>query len=104
MLRRSGQYRSFTGVLKENWWVFLVFCITFSGCIFATSYQNNLAQKIQDKINILESKKKLAVEKKDYLQQMIQSKDDPDFISLTLIKVLGVIPEGQKKVIFTPEQ
>jgi Tfp pilus assembly protein PilV len=34
------------------------------------------------------------------LKEMIMSESDPAFIELTLMRVLGVIPEGTKKITF----
>src|SRR5688572_9011684 len=44
----------------------------------------------------------LALNKK-YLQE-INSQTDPAWIELVLIKKLGLVPEGQKKIIFVPQK
>lgn len=36
------------------------------------------------------------------LERQLMSQSDPNWITLTLIRVLGVIPEGQVKVYFKP--
>ena len=41
-----------------------------------------------------------ASSKQDYLKEMLMSESDPAWIELTLMRVLGVIPEGTKKIYF----
>jgi len=68
--------------------------------MYATSSQKRLVLEIQTKIQDLQYQKNLAKEEQEYLKQKIESRNDPDFIMMTLIKVIGVTPKGQKKVIF----
>lgn len=39
-------------------------------------------------------------QEKKALEEVLMSQDDLDWQTLTLIRVLGVVPEGSKKVIF----
>ena len=78
----------------------MFFIFTFTGFVYATSYQRNLAEEIESKIGELVESRQTALENKEYLEQKMYSRDDSEFISLTLKKVLGVTPKGQKKVLF----
>ncbi len=100
MLREEGRRSDLVYALRQYWWVLLFISFTFSGFMYATSSQKRLAEEIQTKIQTLQFQKNLAKEEQDYLKQKIESRDDPDFIMMTLIKVVGVTPKGQKKVIF----
>lgn len=40
--------------------------------------------------------------RKENLERQIMSQSDPTWTLLTLIRVLGVVPEGQQKVYFKP--
>lgn len=87
-------------VLKDSWWVFLFISFTFSGFLYAASSQKKIALEIQMKIESLREQKNQAIAEKEYLEQKIYSVDDPSYLALTLIKVLGVTPKGQQKVVF----
>lgn len=100
MLREAERRAGFTHILREYWWVLLFISCTFSGFLYATSVQQKVACEISHKIEVLECRKVNALEEKDYLEQKISSKDDHNFIMMTLIKVLGVTPKGQQKVVF----
>ncbi len=47
-------------------------------------------------------KEELLVEHEDLVLQ-IQSQSDPAWIQLTLMKGLGLVPDGQMKIFFQPE-
>ncbi len=100
MLREEGRRSDLVYALREYWWVLLFISFTFSGFMYATSSQKRLALEIQTKIESIQHQKDLAKQEQEYLKQKIGSRDDPDFIMMTLIKVVGVTPKGQKKVIF----
>ena len=104
MLRNTERRADLSYVFKEYWWVLLCVSLTFSGFLYATSVQQNVAAEIAQKIEQLELRKQQALEEKEFLQQKISSKNDPDFIMMTLIKVLGVTPKGQQKVVFQTEK
>ncbi|GAB4188849.1 MAG: hypothetical protein Tsb0015_09200 [Simkaniaceae bacterium] len=86
--------------LQRSWWAVLT--ILFSFLVFQQAmykkdeeykqlhkrYENFLVQK-----NFLE--------KENYeLSLEIRSQSDPEYIELTLKKVLGLVPEGEQKVFF----
>lgn len=100
MLRRTDRQIDLSGVVKEFWWVFLVLTFTFSGFIYAASSQKKVAEEIRLKIKRLEQEQKMAFEENAYLQQKLLSKDDPHYIRMTLVRVLGLTPKGQQKIIF----
>lgn len=54
-----------------------------------------IAEKIRLENAIAEKK-----EEQVLLNEMIMSESDPQWIELTLMRVLGVIPEGTKKIYF----
>ena len=100
MLREKVRNSSLTDVFKDFWWVFLFISFTFSGFLYAASSQKKIALEIQTKIESIRKQKNEALEEREYLEQKIYSVDDPSYIALTLIKVLGVTPQGQQKVVF----
>ena len=64
-------------------------------------------KSLADEFERLEaSKRELAIKSeaalvlKQNLERQVMSQSDPNWIGLTLIRVLGVVPEGQTKVYF----
>ncbi len=54
---------------------------------------------LQSRITILEEKKQVALQEQRILLQEIASQNDPDWIEMVLIRKLGLIPRGQKKIL-----
>lgn len=49
-------------------------------------------------------KRKVAAQKaRGELEKIIASQNDPEWIEQTLMKVLGLVPEGYKKIVFLEE-
>lgn len=88
------------GFLK-SWWMIL-FCVL---CYLL--YEQGLKQidsdyaKLDEQRQELEMQKEKAVSLNQSLQLQVNSQSDPAWVELTLMKVLGVVPEGQTKVLFT---
>ncbi len=93
-------YKVLEQFFLKNWWVAAIVIISF--LLYEQgihSYKDN-----HDYLNKrLESLRKeeilLKAEQQDLLDQ-IRSQSDPKWIEETLKKVLGVVPEGQKKIYF----
>lgn len=86
--------------MKKSWWVILFILACY---MFYEQQQrqrvfeyNRLAETMKD----LESKRTEALARREDLLLQINSQSDPDWVELTLIKGLGLVPEGYKKVYF----
>lgn len=90
-------------IVFNSWWV-IAFVIA-SSIIFEQSLKektevyNELTRQLAQ---LQKAKEKAVTEQQDLLSQ-ISSQNDPDWIELTLIRVLGLVPEGQQKIYFYPE-
>jgi|694.fasta_scaffold16729_12 hypothetical protein len=87
--------------IKEWWWVvaFMILCYMLyeKGMRTRNAVYENLEQHY---LNLLEDKhQNLALQ--DDLMLQINSQSDPAWIELTLIKGLGLVPEGTKKIFFS---
>ena len=100
MLRKKENRLYFPALLREYLWVFVFISLTFSGFLVASSYQKNVLYEVEGRIKMLELRKKEIIQQKNLLQEKIMSTDDEEFIKMTLIRVLGVTPKGQKKIVF----
>ena len=88
-------------IMSRCWWVILFML----GCYL--SYENGLQKKDRDLAKLelqyteLIKKKKYLISQQEDLNRQINSQSDPDWVELVLMKGLGLVPEGQKKVLFT---
>lgn len=91
-------------LIARNWWV-LAFVIA-SCMIYSQSIQKKKAalSELEGRFQGLEQEKNLVLEQQQELMLQVQSQNDPAWIEMTLMKGLGLVPEGQRKVYFqTPE-
>lgn len=55
---------------------------------------------LKKRLSNLHTEKSIALEEKEDLLLQIGSQSDPAWIQMTLMKGLGLVPEGQQKVYF----
>ena len=101
----SYRYRSLRAFFEEalfrSWWVF-VFCIVcFALYEHAMQRQHRDHALLEGKLYSLEAVKAEEHAVNEDLLLQINSQSDYCWIELTLIKVLGLVPEGSTKVYFT---
>lgn len=90
----------FNEAFIRSWWV-----IGFSLCCF-TFYEQGMHGRKQDYTKLyaqyidLKKDEKIAQTIQQDLSKQINSQSDPAWVELTLMKGLGLVPEGQIKVIF----
>ncbi len=84
----------------RSWWMFL-FIGTCVGIYSHAMHKKHEVYASLEKhlIDLQQQKESLLLIREDLLAQ-IQSQSDPAWIELTLMKGLGVVPEGQQKVYF----
>jgi hypothetical protein len=104
MKKRLKQPSYFEEIVIRSWWVILFML----GCYL--SYEHGLQKKDRDYSKLymqyedLQTKKKQLISKQEDLTRQINSQSDPAWIELALIKGLGLVPEGQTKVLFTKQK
>lgn len=86
-------------MIKNLWFIplLLLTAIAYERGVKEISTQMEGLQHTKEEID---SQKKLALVRKESLERQIMSQSDPRWITLTLTRVLGVVPEGQTKVYF----
>lgn len=60
-------------------------------------------EKLSVLLSQLEKEKQTALTEQEELKIQINSESDPAWIELTLMRTLGMVPEGQTKYFFTPK-
>lgn len=92
--------RFFYLIFIRSWWVigFILICAIF--------YEHNLQkrehlyQQLLEKNHLLEKEKLASLKIHQNLKKQINSQSDLSWIELTLMKELGVVPEGEHKIYF----
>ncbi len=83
------------------WWVFvfLFACLIF----YERSLQERelLYQKLTEQLAMLQADKQKALFTQQNLRMQIDSQNDPVWLELTLLRVLGLVPEDQQKIYFS---
>jgi hypothetical protein len=85
-------------------WSFTLVLVTITAIITERSLK-----KVHDEGLILESqlqtllnRRQMAIQQQNKLKQQLNSQSDPAWIEIVLKRELGLIPEGQIKVLFNP--
>jgi len=89
--------------LSRYWWVVLF--VTLCGTIYGSSIRKKeeIISALDDQLSLLQQERQELMTIQQDLVLQIDSQSDPDWIQLTLMKVLGLVPEGQSKVYFYNE-
>ncbi len=61
---------------------------------------NERLMALSNQLDTLQGEKKKVLKQQVRLSKEVESQDDPDWIELTLMKELGLTPEGHTKVLF----
>ena len=88
----------------RSWWVAAFLVGGFVLYSHATQKKMKMAGDLEAKLQELENEKSAALLEKDDLRLQINSQSDPAWIEMTLMKGLGVVPEGSQKVYFSNEE
>lgn len=97
-------YRSFETFFIHSWWVILFFLVCY------VCYEHGLYKRDQDFAKLhsqyldLQKEKLLAGSLHADLTLQINSQSDPDYVELVLMKGLGLVGEGQTKVLFRKDE
>lgn len=100
---RTYWYSAAETFFLRSWWVILFFI----ACFFF--YEQGLIKREADFTRLQHQYQKLLKEKKEALSEQerltleINSQSDPEYVELTLMKGLGLAPEGSKTVVFTAD-
>ena len=87
-------------MILKSWWLILFFLI----CLFAYDQASRKKERekahLRAKLTEVTAAKEEAAALKQELESKVASFDDPAWIEMTLMRGLGLVPEGQTKVVF----
>lgn len=87
-------------LLFRSWWLVVFFLLCHIAYLQACKRLDQKHQRLLSQLESLKIEKKEALAKQEDFQRQIQSQSDHRWIELTLMKGLGLVPEGQQKVFF----
>lgn len=102
LLERPFLTKFLTFFSSWGWVVGFVFTCLFSYS-HAAKKKMEVYQHLHDRYNNLANNKKKALLEQEELKLQINSQSDPLWVQLILMKGLGLVPEGQKKIHFYEE-
>jgi hypothetical protein len=92
------------GIVAQNWWVLIFISICSVVFLNSSGKKNEIVAALDRHLDALEGEKAALIEENEDLLLQINSQSDPNWIQLTLIKGLGLVPEGQLKVYFCSDE
>ncbi|MBI3236562.1 MAG: hypothetical protein HYZ48_02480 [Chlamydiales bacterium] len=97
-------FRGWKGFVSNSWWVLLFLIGCFSTYAHAMQKKGDVERILQEQLEVLSLQKQDLLQEKEDLLLQIQSQEDPRWIEMTLMKGLGLVPEGKLKVFFQKEE
>lgn len=85
-------------------WVLLCMVGSCFMYLHAMNKKKQVVEVLKCQLYALQSEKQALLEERKDLKLQIHSQKDPAWIELTLMKGLGLVPEGQLKVYFTKDE
>ena len=87
-------------IAVKNWWVVVVLSMSFALYLQAIHKKNERHALLNQKRVTYLSAKRVSLQKREELLLRLKSQNDPEFIEMLLKEKLGVVDEGETKVVF----
>ena len=100
-LTRPKRKRSF---IAQSWWVAAFLFLASGVYLHASAKKEVVLSQLDCHLAALQEEKAALVRDGEDLLLQVGSQSDPAWIQLTLMKGLGLVPEGQQKVYFHNEE
>lgn len=87
-------------IFLQSWWAILFACFCLTLYEQEIKISNETRAALSKHLAALQEEKRKALKEQARLAMEVESQNDPHWIELTLMKELGLTPEGQTKVMF----
>lgn len=87
-------------MIAQNWWVLLIIGISYLLYAQGVQKKKEALFQLEKRLLVLQQEKGAALELQNELKLQVESQKDPAWIEMTLMKGLGLVPDGQRKVYF----
>lgn len=91
-------------ILQRSWWVLLFIAVCFGIYSHAIHKKRETIASLKSYLQSLKEEKEALIQDQEELLLNINSQSDPAWIEMTLMKGLGLVPEGKTKVYFEKEE
>jgi len=98
---RKAHSRLFVEGILKSWWVILFFLFSYFAFDQGMKKKEWEELQLQNKLLFLMKERERAEKEQEMHRLEIASQNDPAWIEMTLIRCLGLVPEGEIKVHFT---
>jgi cell division protein FtsL len=102
---KSHSFNDHIADFFRRWWWVMAFIIVCT-MIYEQGLKNHdllYRQLTEQQLNLQQEKQKILIHQKK-LQLQVSSQQDAAWIELVLMQELGVVPSGQQKIYFYPDQ
>ncbi len=99
-LTEKKRSRLFEEAILKSWWTILFFLVCYFAYDEGVRRRNIEKEHLNKKLSDLCVEKECAVKLQRELKEQIESQNDCAWIELMLMKGLGLVPEGKRKVCF----
>lgn len=103
MLPKPRFLKSLEEIFIHSWWVILFSLLCYTWLEHENRQQRVAFHELTQQLMELKNHQIEASKQRIYLLNQINSQSDPAWVELTLIKILGLVPENQKKIYFSHE-
>ena len=100
MQARKTLKEKLVSALLRSWWMFVLCFAFYFFYVQALNRKEAAEEELMARFEELTTQKEEVLKEREDLVLEIKSQNDPAWIEMTLMKSLGVVPEGQKKVYF----
>ncbi len=90
--------------IVQSAWVVVFIAVCGAVYMRAAGKKDEVVAKLDAHLSQLKIEKQALLKEKEDLMLQVNSQSDPAWIQLTLMKGLGLVPEGQLKVYFYPDE
>lgn len=97
---RQANEKDKENALQQYWWVVLFLVLCFGIYAHAAHKKRKAIVALESHLQQLNNEKQYLLQEREELLLNIQSQSDPAWVELTLMKGLGLVPEGKVKVYF----
>ena len=101
---KDWKRRIYGAVVLRSWWVWVFLLGSYFLFSYAIKKKTETYLTLQNRLVELKNQKEIALQEREDLLLQINSQSDPAWIELVLMKGLGVVPEGQKKIYFKKQE
>jgi len=97
---KSGKDKLYSTYFLQSWWVYLFVALGYIFYAQGVQKKEKVYADLSSRLKDLSKEKEALIDEREDLCLQINSQSDPAWIEMTLMKGLGVVPEGQLKVYF----